>query len=109
MQQQPKNKRMDAGIQIIEQEESYTSKCSALDMEPIQKHEQYAGRRKRRGLFQAACGKLLNADVNGAVNILRKAISDSAAKQIIDSGLLFNPVKVRCMFTNPWQTILDRC
>jgi len=62
-----------AGIQVVIQEESYTSKCSFLDGEPPQKREQYAGRRIARGLFRAADGTLINADVNGAYNIITKA------------------------------------
>jgi transposase len=64
------------GIQIIEQEESYTSKCSFLDDEPIKKHEAYAGRRVKRGLFKSALGTFINADLNASYNIMKKAISD---------------------------------
>lgn len=62
-----------AGIVVFHQEESYTSKCSFLDLEPISKHSSYAGKRIRRGLFKASNGALINADVNGAYNIIRKA------------------------------------
>ena len=61
------------GIVVIVTEESYTSKCSFLDNEPIKKHKTYLGRRIKRGLFRAADGRLINADVNGASNIIRKA------------------------------------
>ena len=61
-----------AGIEVITKEESYTSKCSFLDDEPIEKHEDYAGRRVKRGLFKSATGKLINADVNAAYNIMKK-------------------------------------
>ena len=60
------------GIQVIEQEESYTSKCSFLDLEPIQAQKVYAGERIARGLFRAGNGRLINADVNGSYNIIRK-------------------------------------
>jgi putative transposase len=62
-----------AGIQVILQDEGYTSKCSFLDGEYPQKQAQYAGRRIQRGLFRAAGGTLINADVNAAYNIIRKA------------------------------------
>ncbi len=39
------------GIQIIVSEESYTSKCSFLDLEIVGKHETYAGKRVKRGMF----------------------------------------------------------
>lgn len=65
------------GIQVIIQEESYSSKCSFLDFEPVQKHAQYAGWRVKRGLFRASDGRTINADLNGSYNILRKAIPDA--------------------------------
>jgi putative transposase len=89
------------GIKVIETEESYTSKCDSLALEKICKHDQYLGTRIKRGLFQSSIGKLINADVNGALNILRKVVDDSVAKQIIDSGFLLNPIKVRNMFSTP--------
>ena len=61
-----------AGISVTTQEESYTSKCSFLDNEAICKHAEYQGRRVKRGLFRTSSGKLINADVNGALNILKK-------------------------------------
>ena len=83
-----------AGIKISVHEESYTSKCDALALEKIEKHEVYMGKRVKRGLFQSSVGKLINADVNGALNIARKVFGDSELiTQIINSGLLYNPVK----------------
>jgi putative transposase len=60
------------GIEVVETEESYTSKCSFLDDEPVKKHEKYAGRRIKRGLFKSAKNILINADVNGSLNIAKK-------------------------------------
>lgn len=62
------------GIRVITSNESHTSKCSFLDNEPICHQEVYAGRRVKRGLFRSATGKLINADLNGALNIIRKVI-----------------------------------
>lgn len=62
------------GIEVIVREESYTSKCSFLDSEEICKHETYKGKRIKRGLFKSYDGRLINADLNGALNILRKEI-----------------------------------
>ena len=62
------------GIEVIIQEESYTSKCDFLALEKIKKHEQYIGNRVKRGLFKSSTGKLINADVNAAFNILRKKV-----------------------------------
>lgn len=62
------------GISVIVTEESYTSKCSFLDDEGICRHEEYDGKRIKRGLYKASDGRLINADVNGALNILKKVI-----------------------------------
>ena len=60
------------GVKVVLTEESHTSKCSFLDMEPICHQEKYAGKRIKRGLFRSSMGKLINADLNGAYNIIRK-------------------------------------
>lgn len=72
-----KYKAQLAGIETIITQEAYTSKCSAIDLEPICKHENYLGKRKKRGLFVTATGKLINADANGALNIARLGLSVS--------------------------------
>lgn len=64
------------GVEVVQREESYTSKCSFLDGEEICKHDVYMGRRIKRGLFRSYNGRLINADLNGALNILRKEISN---------------------------------
>ena len=65
-------KGSDVGIRVVEANESYTSKCDALNDESVGFHEQYSGARYKRGLFRSAVGAVINADVNGAINILRK-------------------------------------
>jgi putative transposase len=65
------------GVQVRMTEESYTSKCSFLDDESIGKHDVYAGKRVKRGLFRSASGKQYNADANGSYNIIRKVASDA--------------------------------
>ena len=82
------------GIKVVEHEEAHTSKIDHLAFEPMQHQEIYLGKRKKRGLFQSSIGKLINADVNGAIGIARKVFGDSVINQIVDSGLAFNPVKV---------------
>ena len=87
------------GIKTVRQEESYTSKCDALALEPVKKHQTYLGKRIKRGLFQSSINKLINADVNGALNIMRKYFQkirvscDSLIREIIGSGLVFRPVR----------------
>ncbi|HEY4036723.1 MAG TPA: transposase [Ktedonobacteraceae bacterium] len=67
------------GIQVILQEESYTSKASFLDLDPIPTYGKvasepvFSGRRVKRGMYKAANGRKINADVNGSYNIMRKA------------------------------------
>ena len=63
------------GIRFISNEESYTSKCSFLDEENICKNSSYLGKRVKRGLFETSNGKLINADVNGSLNIGRKYLT----------------------------------
>ena len=62
------------GINVIIQEESYTSKCSFYDNETVGKHDIYKGKRVKRGLFKTYAGLLVNADINGSLNIMRKAV-----------------------------------
>lgn len=83
-----------AGIKVMQHEESYTSKCDALALESVEKHEIYLGKRVKRGLFLSSVRKLINADVNGSINIARKVVGDSFAKEIINSGFAFNPIRI---------------
>jgi len=71
------------GIQVMVIEESYTSKCSFLDGEVVGKHAQYAGKRVKRGWFVSASGRALNADINGAYNILCKAFPDAFPPEMV--------------------------
>ena len=88
------------GIKLVQQEESYTSKCDSLAFEEVKRHDTYKGSRIKRGLFLSSIGKVLNADINGALNILRKyliknAISEfSVVQKIIDRGLFFRPSRI---------------
>ena len=86
------------GIEFVTHEESYTSKCDALAMENIGHHDEYLGRRVKRGLFRSSTGKLINADQNGALNILRKVAGDSEFARIIGRGHSLCPVRHRSPF-----------
>ncbi len=83
-----------SGIKVAITSESYTSKCSFLDREPICKHEKYKGRRIKRGLFRASDGRLINADVNGSLNIIRKAFGNEAFASDSIQGVVVSPVRV---------------
>ena len=63
------------GIKLEIQEESYTSKCSFLDNESIEHHEKYLWKRLNRWLYKSSKWKIINADVNWALNILRKYVA----------------------------------
>ena len=85
------------GINLITHEESYTSKIDHMAFEPLKKQDAYLGKRKRRGLFQSSIGKLINADIDGAIGIGRKVFGDSYVSRIIDSGLAFNPIRINIL------------
>ena len=67
-----------SGISVIVTEESYTSKTDHFVKEPMCHLGKRKGKRIKRGLFKSSIGKVLNADINGAIGIMRKvnAISD---------------------------------
>ncbi|MDY7006520.1 MAG: transposase [Cyanobacteriota bacterium] len=82
------------GIKVIITEESYTSQSSSLDRDELPKYgdskPMFKGKRIARGLYKTEDNKLLNADVNGAFNIIIKVIPDVFDQGI--KGLPFNPV-----------------
>ena len=82
------------GLIFKKQEESYTSKCSSIDLEPIIKHENYFGKRVKRGLFKTKNDKIINSDVNGSLNILRKAIPNVIFTNGIEDCAV-NPKRVK--------------
>jgi len=88
-------KAEEVGIEIIEQEESHTSKCSFLDGESIEHHAKYLGKRIMRGLFRSAKGILINADVNASYNIIKKALPNAFAQVEADGieGVGLHPVR----------------
>ena len=77
------------------QDERYTSQVDALAGDPIKKPPYGRTRRVKRGLYQSAVGTLINADVNGALNHLRKVAGDSVIPRIISSGRVNRPVRVK--------------
>jgi IS605 OrfB family transposase len=72
------------GIEVLVQEESYTSKASLLDLDPIPVYGnkdaekvKFSGKRVSRGMYQSKSGAAINADVNGSGNIMRKALPNA--------------------------------
>lgn len=101
-------KAKQRGIKMTTREESYTSCCDALARESIEKHEQYLGKRdkKQRGLFTSSTGLKINADINGAINILRKHLIENEGRDIKRKKLkksiryIKNPLEVNVYKTN---------
>jgi len=83
-----------AGIKVFLVNEAYTSKVDALALEPVKKQKKYLGFRKFRGLFQSSVGKLINADVNAALNIIRKVAGDGSIRNLIGRGCMFQPKRI---------------
>lgn len=69
---QLKYKCQDKGIKLVETEESYTSGTSFLDNEEPVKENYDKSRRVKRGLFKTNEGRLINSDVNGSLQIMKK-------------------------------------
>lgn len=89
------------GITYVEQEESYTSKASFWDKDNIPvynndnpKEYEFSGNRVHRCLYETANGKTFNADINGALNIMRKS-------SVVDMNILYGrgevdtPIRIR--------------
>lgn len=87
-------KAEEVGINVIITEESYTSKTDRFAFEIMKHHDKYLGKRVKRGCFQSSTHKLLNADANGAIGIMRKVAGDSVVKQIASRGQALCPFKI---------------
>ncbi len=79
------------GIQVEVREESYTSKASFVDLDPIptytpndEEEHIFSGKRigRRNRLYRTKDGRKICADVNGAYNILRKSRPDAFTKGV---------------------------
>ena len=91
------------GINVVEQEESYTSKVSFFDNDFIPTYQvndelfKSSGKRIKRGLYKTSSGLVLNADINGSLNIMRKYLNEVCDEIIspANRGLVMNPVKIQ--------------
>lgn len=88
-------------IAFVKQEESYTSKASFWDKDTIPVYNSdnpqvyaFSGKRVHRGLYKRADGKVFNADVNGALNILRKS-NVVSLDALYSSGEVDTPIRIR--------------
>lgn len=89
------------GIAIATQEESYTSKASFLDGDDIPVYGEvdnpkFSGRRIKRGLYCSSDGRLINADVNGSYNILRKGLMNNRLSFNVGNPII-HPLVVKGM------------
>jgi IS605 OrfB family transposase len=85
------------GKKVVFVNEAYTSGCSAIDEESISKADYDKSRRIKRGLFKTG-NKVINADVNGSLNIMRKHLKNGTpkmVKQIRDIGEVATPERLR--------------
>lgn len=87
------------GIEVKFIKETYTSGVSAYDLEPIDKQHYNANRRVKRGLFRTSQGYLVNSDINGSLNILRKYLNDKVVPKPIqrlrDKGIWDIPLRIK--------------
>jgi len=90
-------KAEELGIEVKEVDEAHSSKCSFLDGEPVEHHEEYVGKRKTRSLYRSGSGKTIHADVNAAYNIIEKAIPGAFSTEVREwiGGCGLHPV--RCL------------
>ena len=89
------------GIVYVKQEESYTSKASFWDRDEIPiynndnpKEYKFSGKRIHRGMYRCANGKCLNADINGALNIMRKS-NVVSLEALYTRGEVDTPIRIR--------------
>ena len=87
-----KYKCEDKGIKFIQTEESYTSGTSFLDEEEPIKENYNKSRRICRGLFKSKDGTLINSDVNGSLQIIKKVFPKAFADEIV--GVDLHPIRV---------------
>lgn len=89
------------GINLIRQEESYTSKASFFDRDDIPVYNDddpkkyvFSGTRVKRGLYKTSNGMCINADINGALNILKKS-SVVSLTALYSRGQVDSPLRIR--------------
>ncbi len=106
------------GIEVLVQEESYTSKASFLDLDPIPVYGKqegkpaFSGKRVTRGMYISSTGQEINADVNGSYNIMRKALPNVFTDNGIGdvnktiSSLVVHPERIVVPLRTPTRGIL---
>ena len=99
-------------IRVLLTEESYTSQASFLDRDPLPVYKQgkhpshpFSSKRIKRGLYRAPDGRLINADINGSGNIIRKVAPDAFGSEGVEDGeatpRVVHPVRIVIPLTKP--------
>ena len=87
------------GIKVVFVNEAYTSGCSAMDLETLNRDNYNKSRRIERGLFKSNIGLTINADVNGSLNIMRKFLNKKCIPELVnqarDNGVVDPPSRLR--------------
>jgi putative transposase len=93
------------GIRVILTQENHTSKYSFFDREPICHHDQYMGKRIKRGLFRASDGRTIHADLNGSYNIVRKVVPHAfdSVPSVATNARRLNPIDMQ-KHLQMWKT-----
>lgn len=99
------------GIKVEFQEESYTSKASALDLDDVPSFDAsgkaehtFSGKRVKRGLYRSSDGTYINADINDSINILRKYIKERKLNGLTSynvRAIVNSPCKRYNLFRSP--------
>lgn len=89
---------MRHGIEYVVVNEAYTSQTDALALDEIKSQPYGKSRRVKRGSYQSSNGTLINADVVGAINIMRKAAGDSCVDRTVCSGPVNRPQGIRLAY-----------
>ncbi|KLU61146.1 putative transposase [Peptococcaceae bacterium CEB3] len=102
------------GIEYVEITESYTSKASFLDRDLLPEFDPehtekyvFSGKRVKRGLYRSANGQAVNADLNGAANILRKACPGIDLSRV-SHALCLNPIRLYPLATIKRRTLKSK-
>ncbi len=95
------------GIKYHDPDEAFTSRTDALAFDEIKEQPYGKTRRIKRGLYKSITGNMINADVNGSLNILRKVASDSLVREIIGRGLVNRPERIRLAFETETNKLLS--
>jgi len=84
------------GIEIKNINEAFTSGCSSIDLEPLTNEFYNKTRRIKRGIFKTNSGLVINSDINGSLNIMRKInVVSELINQVRDNGFVNNPIRIR--------------